>query len=94
MENQISLREIWDIRLRAVFGFGLIVLFFLLNIAVLWMVYRLMETDRELLEAGTVESGDRVVSSKVLISLIGATVVQVGAAAVAITRYLFPSSKT
>lgn len=43
-----------------------------------------------MLAAGKLKGEDRVITANVFMSLIGATVVQVGIAVVAIINYLFP----
>lgn len=62
-----------------------------LNWAVIHFVEIAFDQDVALLKAGTVKTpADRVITTNVFVSLIGATVVQVGVAIIAIVNYLFP----
>ena len=63
-----------------------------LNAAVIAMVAWAYYEDMKLLELpnSVFKSTDRVIDTKVFMSLIGATVVQVGVATIAIVTYLFP----
>jgi hypothetical protein len=89
VQAPLSVSERWDVRLRAVFGLGLISLFFLLNVAVIWIIVWLAKLDQQLIMEKNLPGDARVVTSEVVMALIGATVVQVGAAAITITKYLY-----
>jgi hypothetical protein len=56
----------------------------LIAIGVLWFVDELTIVFR------VTDPGDRIINSQVIMALLGATTVQVGAIAVIIARYLFP----
>ena len=63
-----------------------------LNWAVIDFVRTAFAADMELLGKGTIKATERVVSTNVFMSLIGATIVQVGIAIIAIVNYLFPKN--
>lgn len=69
----------------------LAVLFFGLNIAVIWFIIYVFNADLVLLKESP--SVPRVVTTQVLLSLVGATVVQVGIAIISVVSYLFPKPK-
>jgi hypothetical protein len=85
-------------KLRRRYGYLLLLLFFLLNVAVVLLVWWLASFDIEMVRRmaqrprslQVPEASLRIVTPQVLMSLIGATVVQVGASMVIIVRYLFP----
>jgi hypothetical protein len=69
-------------------------LFVWLNFRVLQVVERAFAADLRMLEAKPpgIAAGDRLVTANVLMSLIGATVVQVGISIAAVVSYLFPKA--
>lgn len=70
---------------------GIILLLFVgLNAAVITLVWQAFNTDIALLKAQLIKDDQRLITEKVFMSLIGATVVQVGVTLIAITGYLFP----
>ena len=69
---------------------GIMVLFILANVLMLYAVYRLVWLDQSNLEAHLITPADRIISNQVIMALLGATAVQVGAIAAIIARYLFP----
>ena len=79
--------------MRYVMVIAVTVLFMALNGVVVWMITDAAGTDRQLIAAGTLNSEGRLITEKVYMSLVGATVVQVSSILIVIARYLFPSSK-
>jgi hypothetical protein len=65
-----------------------------LNWAVIDLVTWAFREDLQLLRAETLKPADRVITTNVFMSLIGATVVQVGVATISIVSYLFPKSSS
>lgn len=79
-----------DTRVRIWISLALVLLFVFLNAAVVWLVWIAFQNDGELLREATIQPADRLITENVFITLIGATVVQVGVILVAIAGYLFP----
>ncbi|MCK4343323.1 MAG: hypothetical protein KAY37_16535 [Phycisphaerae bacterium] len=94
MQEVVRRSAVVDIKLRIAFFVVIALLFITLNAVVIWLVYTLVKIDHELLTTAGVAEVERVVDSKVLMSLIGATAVQVGAVIFAITKYLFDTEKS
>jgi multisubunit Na+/H+ antiporter MnhB subunit len=70
---------------------GVITLLFVgLNAAVITLVWHAFAADIELLKSKMIQNNQRLITENVFMSLVGATVVQVGVTLVAITGYLFP----
>lgn len=65
-------------------------IFYWLNDQVMSFVREAFAQDLKLLAAETITPEHRVITNNVVMSLVGATVVQVGAAIVVIVSYLFP----
>ena len=89
--TQARIRSI-DADTRASFWMVIVItaLFVLLNGAVIWLVWQAFNADLQLLKAKPIPSDQRLITDKVFMSPIGATMVQAGAALIGITRYLFP----
>ncbi len=66
------------------------VLFVALNAAVIYLVWNAYTADISLLREKLIQNNQRLITEDVFMSLIGATVVQVGVTLAAITGYLFP----
>jgi hypothetical protein len=66
------------------------VVFLVANSAALYLLFRLMTLDQRNLRTHLMDPGDRVVTAQVIMTLLGATTVQVGVIAVIIARFLFP----
>jgi hypothetical protein len=81
LEAAHDLRREWADRILQIFRAA--------NIAMTALVFVLAATDIVFLYHGTIQPDDRWLSEAVILSVIGATVVQVGAAAFAITQSLF-----
>lgn len=62
-----------------------------LNIGVGTLVYLAYLSDLDLLKLNVISADERLISEKTFISLIAATVVQVGAGITVIVKYLFPA---
>lgn len=65
-------------------------IFYWLNNEVMSFVQQVFTKDVELLTGKVITAEHRVITNNVVMSLVGATVVQVGAAIVVIVSYLFP----
>ncbi len=80
-----------DIWLRIVMVLVVCAIFIWLNWQVMDFVKQALRTDIESMAATPpMPAGDRLITSSVVMSLIGATVVQTGIGFIAITSYLFP----
>lgn len=79
-----------DNAVRVGMAFIIGVLFIVLNVGVIILIQNAFNADISLIREGLIQGDQRLITEKVFMSLIGATVVQVGVALVAITRYLFP----
>ena len=67
-------------------------LFILLNAAVIFLIWNAFNADILLLREQLIQNNQRLITENVFMSLIGATVVQVGVTLVAIISYLFPKN--
>ena len=67
-------------------------LFILLNAAVIYLIWNAFNADISLLREQLIQNNQRLITENVFMSLIGATVVQVGVTLVAIISYLFPKN--
>jgi multisubunit Na+/H+ antiporter MnhB subunit len=79
-----------DVRVRVWMALIITLLFTVLNAAVIYLVWKAFNADISLLKDKLILSDQRLITENVFMSLIGATVVQVGVTLVAITGYLFP----
>ena len=79
-----------DTRVRLLMALAISVLFIALNAAVIALVWSAFNADISLLRDNLIKNDQRLITENVFMSLIGATVVQVGVTLVAITGYLFP----
>ena len=79
--------------LRVGIAISIVSLFVASNLFVLNFIDDLYKSDNALLIAGRITATERIVDNQVLMTLIGATTVQVGIIMVAISAYLFPKSK-
>lgn len=80
-----------DRYLRIFMAIALTVLFLTLNGVVVCMLVNAVDNDRAFLAQKLILPGERLITDKVYMSLIGGTVLQVAAIVVAIARYLFPA---
>ena len=81
-----------DICMRIGMALAMIWLFYYLNTQVVSLVRDAFNIDTSLLKDKLIQSDKRLITENVLMSLIGATIVQVGVTLVAITGYLFPKN--
>jgi hypothetical protein len=79
-----------DTRARLLMALVISALFIVLNAAVIFLVWNAFNADISLLRDKLIQDSQRLITENVFMSLIGATVVQVGVTLVAITGYLFP----
>lgn len=79
-----------DTRARLLMVTVITVLFIVLNAAVIFLVWTAFSADISLLKDKLIQDNQRLITENVFMSLIGATVVQVGVTLVVITGYLFP----
>jgi hypothetical protein len=81
-----------DTVLRIVMGLVIAGIFIGLNFGVMKLVWHAFDADLSMMEKfpQVFKPSDRAITANVFMSLIGATVVQVGVATIAIVSYLFP----
>ena len=79
-----------DTRVRLWMAGVISLIFMALNAAVIFLIWTAFGADVALLRDKLIQDSQRLVTEKVFMTLIGATVVQVGVTLVAITGYLFP----
>ena len=79
-----------DTKVRSRMAVVIGVLFVSLNAAVIYLVWSAYTADISLLREKLIQNNQRLITENVFMSLIGATVVQVGVRLAAITGYLFP----
>jgi type IV secretory pathway VirB2 component (pilin) len=95
--NKVAADEGWDVELarrqqslRGRVAYSIVVVFVLANITTLWIVFGLVQVDQDNIAAHVITPADRIITNQVMMTLLGATAVQVGSIAVIIARYLFP----
>jgi len=76
--------------LREIVAGCIMVVFIVANSIALYLLFRLMILDQRNLRAHLIAPGDRIITGQVIMALLGATTVQVGAIAAIMARYLFP----
>ena len=94
-ESRLSFRELldreqWDLRKRL--ANSIMTTFLWINGVVLALIIGIYITDCIFLSRGTITSGERVIETKVIMSVIGATTIQLGAIAISLSRWLFPKA--
>ena len=87
VHDQIALK---DAALRDWMAKDVIPAFLKTNVATLGAITALAILDEVNIAWDWIAAGDRIISAQVIMTLLGATTVQVGAIAVLIARYLFP----
>jgi len=87
VEDQIALSDA-DIRRKV--SIWIMGLFGVVNGITLVLLIGLAWLDQQDLVRGLIKPGDRLVDAQVLLGLLGATTVQLGAIAVIMARYIFP----
>jgi hypothetical protein len=70
-------------------AYAIMGLFVVVNLATLYFVYRLFQFDQGNLASKLAGPGERVVSSPVVMTLLGATTVQLGTVMVIMARFVF-----
>jgi hypothetical protein len=70
---------------------GILVIFVVANGVTLWIVFWLVGMDQDNIAAHLITPADRIITNQVVMTLLGATAVQVGVIAAIIARFLFPS---
>ena len=71
-------------------SYAIIAAFLIVNLATLYGLYVLYLADADNLRAKLIGPDQRVIDTSVVIALLGATTVQLGAMAVIMAKYLFP----
>jgi hypothetical protein len=79
-----------DLGIRKTFARNVMILFAIANVFVLIALTGIFVMDCVQLRAGLVKPAERVITSQVIIALLGATTVQLGAVIYTITRAIFP----
>ena len=87
--EQIALR---DVAIREAFARTMLVLFGTANVFVLIALGILFGYDTRELAAGVITAADRIVDSKVVMTLLGATTVQLATVVYIMARAIFPGS--
>jgi hypothetical protein len=84
-----------DAGLRKLVAVAIVLAFLVVNGAVLWGIWIVFQKDIELLTAvgSKFAASDRIVTTNLLMALVGATTVQLGALIVLIGKYLFPAPR-
>ena len=92
VQDKIALDEA---RTRKWVAIAIVTAFIFVNGAVLWGIWQVFLTDIDLLtrSGSAFKASDRIVTTNLLISLVSATTVQLGALIVLIGKYLFPAPK-
>jgi len=91
-ESQISVSDkiaLQKAAIRRVVSYWIVGLFGTLNIITILVIIWLATVDQGNIAAKLIPAADRIVGPKVLISLLGATTVQLGTIAVIMARYVF-----
>lgn len=84
-----------DAGLRKLVAVAIVLAFLVVNGAVLWGIWIVFQTDIQLLTrpGSNFTAADRLVTTNLLMTLVGATTVQLGALIVLMGKYLFPTPK-
>lgn len=67
--------------------------FIVVNIAVVGLIFIIFTVDTILISIGTVKGTERLITEKIILSVIAATTVQFGAIAVSVSTWLFKRKK-
>jgi len=78
-----------DAKIRRNLAYAIMGLFAAVNLATLAFVYGLFVVDQGDLAAKLIGPGDRIVNAQVLMTLLGATTVQLGSAMLIMARFVF-----
>jgi hypothetical protein len=93
LEAGLSVRDhidVEELELRKTISKVIVGSFVFINLIVLIMISAIYAIDTFLIHSKTLDHDGRLVTSNVLLSIIGATTVQLGAIAIAISYWLFP----
>lgn len=90
VENRIALGEH---EMRRNVAYAVIATFALLNLTVFALLTWFDSCDRALIVAGKLEPERRLLSTELLMTIVGATTVQMGAIAYIVATYLFPKPR-
>jgi len=82
-----------DARLRGAVAIAIVVTFVIANGIVLAGVWLMFGQEMSALQNKVYAASDRVVTSALLMTLVGATTVQLGALTILMGKYLFPTPK-
>jgi spore maturation protein SpmA len=96
IEKDLSFREHLDLQewnLRRNLATTIMNTFLTINGTVLALVIIMYISDTVFLAKGIIQSSDRIIETKVIISIIGATTIQLGAIALALSQWLFPKNE-
>lgn len=91
VESGLSLIEIETWRLRRRIAVCIISCFIIANLVIAAIIIYLSVVDIMFIDSMKITPSDRVVDSELLMILIGATTVQLGAISVSVARWLFPA---
>lgn len=72
----------------------ILVLFMINTACVAWMVTNFAQVDTEMIQAKQIDADHRLITERVILSVIGATFVQVGAAVYVIVQWVFKGQAT
>jgi hypothetical protein len=81
--------DFWDAIIRRNIAYSIMGLFAVVNLATLAFVYGLLRVDQADLVGKLIGPGDRVVNASVVMTLLGATTVQLGTAMLIMARFVF-----
>jgi hypothetical protein len=93
IESELTVRNILDLeewKLRKETAKTIIRAFVVVNFSVLVLVLILYITDVFFIYTSKIDPSGRLINSNVIISIVGATTVQFGAVAIAVSNWLFP----
>ncbi len=81
-----------DARVRAHVSYAIAGAFVFANVVTLAGVAYIFHADNANIVAKTTASSDRVITPRVVMAIVGATTIQLGALAITIGKYLYPST--
>jgi hypothetical protein len=85
--------DLQESELRRVIASNIITTFCWINGAVFLFILLVFISDAYFIAKGILPSSDRSIDSKVIISMIGATTIQLGAIAFSLSQWLFPKNE-
>jgi hypothetical protein len=93
LEAGLSFRENLDLQewtLRKTIATTVMTTFLWVNCIVLALIIGMYVVDTVFIANGKIQHNDRIIETKVIMSIIGATTIQLGAIAFALSQWLFP----